>query len=118
MWHRIRFMNEKAINKSFGGRLKEERDRASLTQDELAKRANIGRTTVANIERGRQSVSVPLLYRLASALGVAPESLLPQCVETSSSEADGSGSSDKSALSGRQNTWVNEILQESRNDEK
>lgn len=111
-------MDEESINKAFGARLGAERRRFLLTQEDLARRVGIGRTTIANIERGRQSVSVPLLYRLASALGVAPESLLPQCVETSSSEADGSGSSEKLALSGRQNTWVNEILQESRNDEK
>ena len=118
MWHRIRVMDEESINKAFGVRLGAERRRSLLTQEDLARRVGIGRTTVANIERGRQSVSVPLLYRLASALGVAPESLLPQGVETSSSEADGSKSSEESALSGRQNTWVNEILRESRNDEK
>ena len=118
MWHRIRGMDEESINKALGTRIGVERRRSLLTQEDLARRVGIGRTTIANIERGRQSVSVPLLYRLASALGVAPESLLPQGVETSSSEADGSGSSDKSALSGRHNPWVNEILQECRNEEK
>lgn len=117
MWHRIRFMNEKAINKAFGLRLKEERDRASLTQDELAKRTGIGRTTVANIEKGRQSVSIPLLYRLASALGVSPEILLPKSVGIGVAE-DGSAYSENLALSDRQNTWVQNILQESRNDKK
>ena len=118
MWHRIRVMGEESINKAFGARLGAERRRSLLTQEDLARRAGIGRTTVANIERGRQSVSVPLLYRLAASLGVAPENLLPQSVETGSSEADGSGSSEKSTLSGRQNTWVQDILQESQNDEK
>ena len=118
MWHRIRVMDEESINKALGTRLGAERRRSLLTQGDLARRVGIGRTTIANIERGRQSVSVPLLYRLAASLGVAPESLLPQGVETSPSEADGSGSSDKSALSGRQNTWVQDILQESQNDEK
>ena len=117
MCHRIRFMNEKAINKAFGVRLKEERARSSITQDELAKRAGIGRTTVANIERGRQSVSIPVLYRLASALGVSPEVLLPKSVGMGVAE-DGSAYSENLDLSDRQNTWVRNILQESRNDEK
>lgn len=118
MWHRIRVMDEESINKAFGVRLGAERRRSLLTQEDLARRVGIGRTTIANIERGRQSVSVPLLYRLAASLGVAPESLLPQSVETGFSESDGSGSSEKSTLSGRQNTWVQDILQESQNDEK
>ena len=110
-------MDEESINKAFGARLGAERKKSLLTQEELSRRVGIGRTTIANIERGRQSVSVPLLYRLASALGVAPEGLLPQGVETGSPEV-GSGSSEKSILSGRQNTWVQDILQESQNDEK
>jgi len=118
MWHRIRVMDEESINKAFGARLGAERKKSLLTQEELSRRVGIGRTTIANIERGRQSVSIPLLYRLASALGVAPENLLPQGVETNSSGADGSKSSEESALSGRQSTWVKEILQESQNDEK
>ena len=117
MWHRIRVMDEESINKAFGARLGAERKKSLLTQEELSRRVGIGRTTIANIERGRQSVSVPLLYRLASALGVAPEGLLPQGVETGSSD-DGPGSSEKSALSERQSTWVKDILQESQNDEK
>ena len=118
MWHRIRVMDEESINKAFGGRLRAERRRSLLTQEDLARRVGIGRTTIANIEMGRQSVSVPLLYRLAASLGVAPENLLPQSVETGFSETDGSGSPEKSTLSGRQNTWVQDILQESQNDEK
>lgn len=109
-------MDEESINKAFGAHLGAERKRSLLTQEDLSRRVGVGRTTIANIERGRQSVSIPLLYRLASALGVAPESLLPQGVESSSSEENGSGSSEKSTLSGRQNTWVKEILQESQND--
>ena len=110
-------MDEESINKAFGARLGVERKKSLLTQEELSRRVGIGRTTIANIERGRQSVSVPLLYRLAAALGVAPEGLLPQGIETGSPEG-GSGSSEKLILSGRQNTWVQEILQESQSDEK
>ena len=110
-------MNEKSINKAFGTRLREERDRSSLTQEELAKRLGIARTTIANIERGRQSVSIPVLYRLASALGVSPEILLPKSVGIGVAE-DGSAYSENLVLSDRQNTWVQKILQESRNEEK
>lgn len=39
-----------------------------LTQAELATRIGISRTSLTNIEKGRQSVSVEMYYRIAAAL--------------------------------------------------
>ena len=50
-----------------------------LTQQELAARTNgaISRSALANIERGRQRVSVHHLYAIAAALDIRPHDLLP-----------------------------------------
>lgn len=48
-----------------------------MTQDDLALLAEISRTSVVNIEKGRQGVSLHTLYRLAQALDVPPAALLP-----------------------------------------
>ncbi|MGY6204234.1 helix-turn-helix domain-containing protein [Paraburkholderia strydomiana] len=65
------------IQAEFGRLLKQRRKEAKLTQDELASRIGLGRTSVTNIELGRQPVSLQLLYELADAIGTDPVSLLP-----------------------------------------
>jgi len=46
--------------KTLAQRLTEEREAASLTQAELAKKARCSQTTIADIERGRNSESAKL----------------------------------------------------------
>ena len=70
-------MDEDTLNREFGAKLRTLRTHASLTQDELAGAANISRTSIVNIERGRQGVSLSTLYRLAHALARPPGELLP-----------------------------------------
>lgn len=48
-----------------------------MSQDELAGAASLSRTSIVNIERGRQGVSIATLYRLAAALVCSPGELLP-----------------------------------------
>jgi len=48
-----------------------------MSQEVLAERSNLSRTSIVNIERGRQGVSLATLYRLAAALNVPPTALLP-----------------------------------------
>jgi transcriptional regulator with XRE-family HTH domain len=70
----------------FGLRLKARRSLAHLTQDEMASKVGLGRTSITNIEQGKQPVSLHLLYRLADALGAAPHELLPSQPNASLSE--------------------------------
>jgi transcriptional regulator with XRE-family HTH domain len=58
----------------FGGRLRELRAAAGLTQKRLAERASISRDTVAQLEQGRYEPTWPTVLALASALGVGVES--------------------------------------------
>jgi DNA-binding XRE family transcriptional regulator len=58
-------------------RLKEHRERRGLTQMELAKLADVGRSTIAAIETGkRPRPHPPTRERLAKALKVKPEDLV------------------------------------------
>ena len=48
-----------------------------MTQAELGRRIGLSRTSVTNIEQGRHRVSLDKFLRIAAALEVAPEALLP-----------------------------------------
>lgn len=63
--------------KEFGQTLKQQRERIGLTQGELAAKVQLGRTSVTNIEQGRQHVPLHMLLELAKAVGVDPMVLLP-----------------------------------------
>ena len=60
-----------------GYKIKEYRLLRKLTQGELAERAGVTRTTICNIENGRQrDVKVGNLKRIAEALGVEMTELI------------------------------------------
>jgi transcriptional regulator with XRE-family HTH domain len=57
------------------------REKAGLTQQEVAARAGMDRSYISDVERGRASVSVDALLRICSALGVPAKRIIGQ-VET------------------------------------
>ena len=61
-----------------GQRIREVREKRHLTQEALAGMLSLTRTSVTNIEKGRQQLLVHTLVQLAQALQVEPESLLPE----------------------------------------
>lgn len=65
----------------FGERVKKRRREMHLTQLELAKRLQITRTALANIESGTQRTSVFLLAQLVHALDASTEYFVPDMVE-------------------------------------
>ncbi len=60
----------------FGARVRAERERLHISQEELADRAGVHRTYVGGVERGERNVGLLNMLRLARALGVAPSALL------------------------------------------
>ena len=62
---------------ALGRLVRSRRAQVGLTQDELARRVGMTRTSITNIESGRQKVQLHTLYDIADALDVAPEALLP-----------------------------------------
>jgi transcriptional regulator with XRE-family HTH domain len=62
----------------FGRQVRAARSEARLTQQEVAERVGLTRTSVTNIERGIQHISLRQLYLLAAAVGLHPAQLLPR----------------------------------------
>ena len=65
------------IYQVIGKNIKQARERSGLTQEELAERVGFLRTSVANLERGRQHTPLDVLMKIADALGIEPGLLLP-----------------------------------------
>lgn len=61
---------------AFGRRLCAERERAGLTQLELAMRTGVDPATISRTERGLKSTDIETVEKFAAALGVLPELLL------------------------------------------
>ena len=61
---------------AFGKRLRIERLRQNLSQEELAHRAGLHRTYVGGIERGERNLSLLNIVLLAETLGVDPGDLV------------------------------------------
>ncbi len=64
------------IQRRFAMRLKKLRTERNLTQDSLAKKAQISREYVARLEGGRQNPTLSTLQKLAKALKVKVGDLL------------------------------------------
>lgn len=60
-----------------GGLVRARRESAGMTQSELARRVGMTRTSISNIESGRQRLQIHTLYDVARALDIPPEALLP-----------------------------------------
>ena len=65
------------LYKRFGRKIGELRSAARISQFELAGKIGLSRTSVTNIERGRQRVQLHTLYSIATAIGKEPADLLP-----------------------------------------
>jgi transcriptional regulator with XRE-family HTH domain len=60
----------------FGSRLLVHRQKAQLTQAQVAERAGVAMNTVARIERNEQEPAWPLVLAIAKALGCTPNDFL------------------------------------------
>lgn len=74
-------ISEVSLYHQLGERVKQQRKQRSLTQSQLATATGMLRTTIANIEGGRQKASLHVLYTLSIALGVDVCTLLPRVAE-------------------------------------
>jgi transcriptional regulator with XRE-family HTH domain len=63
------------VAERFGANLSRLRERASITQEELAFRASLHRTEIGLLERGGRLPRIDTLAKLAGALGVEPSAL-------------------------------------------
>jgi len=71
--------------KKLGKRIREERQRLSLTQAELAEAIDISDTYMGAIERGERSLTLDTLVRLVNRLGVTVDYMLADSVSDNDS---------------------------------
>lgn len=74
-------INEPLLYRTVGERLKQHRRSCGLTQSQLAAATGMQRTTIANIESGRQKASLSVLYQLCAVLKIEVSRLLPTVVD-------------------------------------
>lgn len=65
------------VNGRFGRRLSRIRNVRDLSQGELGSRIGVSRTTIANLEGGKQNVQLHQVFALARALDTPVEELIP-----------------------------------------
>ena len=70
------------VNRGFyaaaGKKICDERTRKRMTQEGLAKQVTLTRTSIINIEKGRQQILLHTLVDIARSLGVEPALLIPK----------------------------------------
>ena len=64
------------IAQAFGIALREARETAGLSQEELAFRAEVDRTFVSKAERGIRQPALTTVFLLSNALGISPSQLV------------------------------------------
>lgn len=64
-----------------GDELRKARNKAGLTQEEVAARARISREYVSQLERNRQSPTVDMLLRVCRILGVSAATIIAKVEE-------------------------------------
>lgn len=68
---------EERLYKQIGELIRIAREQARINQADLAKLVGLTRTSITNIEAGRQRIQIHTLFNIAYALGISPRLLLP-----------------------------------------
>ncbi|HET7727342.1 MAG TPA: helix-turn-helix transcriptional regulator [Candidatus Limnocylindrales bacterium] len=76
LYHPRVISDEAAYNRALGVRLRQARKARGLTQEKLARRLQLGRTSVVMIERGEQRVPAHVIVNLAEILQIPVTELL------------------------------------------
>lgn len=84
--------------------------RKNLSQEKLARQVNLNRSSITNIEKGRQHLTIDTLWLIATVLNVNPMELLPT-VEEVKLEYDDIYLK-QIELSESKKKWVKDIIEE------
>jgi transcriptional regulator with XRE-family HTH domain len=71
-----------------GVRIKETREESGFTQEALGEEVGLSRTSITNVEKGRQKLLLHTFVNIANVLKVNPESLLPKTQLSSDGELE------------------------------
>lgn len=102
-------VSENQLDYSLGRVLRSVRQRSGLTMATLAQLADISQPHLSQMENGKVSPSISTLYRLATALGVSPQELLPS-TPTSDLVVIRAGESEATPISDRPNAALSRVL--------
>lgn len=72
------------INRTFGLSIRRRRETLGMSQEELADEANLHRTYISLIERGRRGASIDTIIKLAKALRTTASELMADLEQGSS----------------------------------
>ena len=75
-------MEIEQINKYVGSKIKDYRKSFGLSQEELAKKIGVGKTTISNYEVGIRSPKKPQMIKLSEVFDVAIDDFFPQTDST------------------------------------
>lgn len=67
---------KKEVNIQIGERIKQAREQAKMTQEQLAERVAVSPQYVSDLERGVVGISIPTLKRVCTVLHVSSDQLL------------------------------------------
>lgn len=98
-----------AIYKGVGQRVRKAREAKRLTQARLAEMVSLSRTSITNIELGRQKLLVHTLWDIAEALGVDVRQILPTKLATKPVSIDDKIPED---LSQDERRWIKRVVGE------
>lgn len=63
--------------RDIGLKIKQEREKNKVSQNALAEQVSVSRTSIINIEKGRQYPPLSLIWEIAFALKIDPSQLIP-----------------------------------------
>lgn len=92
--------------RALGDRVKKARTDAKVSQDSLARAVGLSRTSITNIEKGRQPVQALLLVKIADALSTSAAVLLPPHAKDGRRISDGA----LKKLPAESKRWVEKVL--------
>ena len=80
-------IDEDALYQRIGAAVRRHREAAGMSQTQLAKAIGLLRTSIANLEAGRQRVPLHTLYPICIALGIKTGDVLPDTRDVLSKDA-------------------------------
>lgn len=96
------------LHKLTGTRIRDHRTSQRMKQEELAQRVGLSRTSITNIESGRQRLLLDHLYELAGALGIEPGQLIPARIELAEQKEPNLAT--KKRLTPAQKEWAKKVI--------
>jgi transcriptional regulator with XRE-family HTH domain len=78
--------SDKRLYRLIGERISSARTSVGLSQNKLAKKLDLSRVSIVNIEKGRQRPPVHVLWKIAEALGIEITDLIPSLAQIANAE--------------------------------